>query len=405
MRPETFSQTHPQDSMAHLQAPKLPASAEQRRLAALRSYGILDTVKESAFEDITRIASLVCGTPIAVVNLIDADRQWFKSEVGLGVRETPLATSICAHAILEHDMLVVPDTTQDRRFAENPLVTGDPGLRFYAGALLKTADGLAIGTVCVLDTEPRGLSQQQIDVLRGLARQVMTQLELRRMLAASERQNKHLGSLVTAAGHDLKAPLRSALYAIDRSSSVSVPEVQARLAAATAQLLDIDRRLTSLSVAASSGVGLAPELTPVAIAPLFAAMEQAWQPVALRRNISFSVSPSTLSVIGHGALLETLVGNLLSNAMKYTPKGGSVHLEAERLGDIVEIRVTDTGIGMTTEASEELFGAFRQADPTADGLGLGLWIVQQTADALEATLSVHSAPGEGSRFMVRLNAG
>jgi signal transduction histidine kinase len=91
--------------------------------------------------------------------------------------------------------------------------------------------------------------------------------------------------------------------------------------------------------------------------------------------------------------------------MKYTPKGGSVHLEAERLGDIVEIRVTDTGMGMTTEASEELFGAFRQADPTADGLGLGLWIVQQTADALEATLSVHSAPGEGSRFMVRLNAG
>lgn len=391
--------------MAHLAAPKLPNAAEQRRLAALHAYGILDTGKESAFEDITRIASLVCGTPIAVVNLIDGERQWFKSEVGLGVRETPLATSICAHAILEHDMLVVPDTTLDRRFAENPLVTGDPGLRFYAGALLKTPDGLAIGTVCVLDTEPRGLTQQQIDILRGLARQVMTQLELRRMLALSERKTRHLGSLITAAGHDLKAPLRSALYAIDRSSVASTPEVQKRLAGATAQLLDIDRQLTSLSVAASSGVGLVPELAPVAIAPLLAAMEQAWRAAAERKHITLSTAASAVSVMGHAALLETLIGNLLSNAVKYTPNGGEVRLEARQDGDDVEISITDTGIGMTPEATEELFGAFRQADPTADGLGLGLWIVQQTADALEATLSVRSVPGEGSRFAVRLKAG
>jgi signal transduction histidine kinase len=390
--------------MTHLAAPKLPNAAEQRRLAALHSYGILDTARESAFEDITRIASLVCGTPIAVVNLIDAERQWFKAEVGLGVRETPLDTSICAHAILEHDMLVVPDTTLDGRFAENPLVTGDPGLRFYAGALLKTADGLAIGTVCVLDTEPRGLTQEQIEVLRGLARQVMTQLELRRMLAVSERTNKHLGSLITAAGHDLKAPLRSALYAIDRSSAASAPEVQARLASVTAQLLDIDRRLTGLSVAASSGVGLVPELTSVPIEPLFASMEQAWRSAAERKSITLSASSSAGSVMGHTALLETLVGNLLSNAVKYTPRGGAIRLDARQEGDNVEITVTDTGIGMTPEATEELFGAFRQADPRAEGLGLGLWIVQQTADALGATLSVQSAPGKGTRFAVRLTA-
>ena len=390
--------------MAHLQAPKLPDAAEHRRLAALRAYDILDTARESAFEDITRIASLVCGTPIAVVNLIDAERQWFKSEVGLGVRETPLATSICAHAILEHDMLVVPDTTLDGRFAENPLVTGDPGLRFYAGALLKTPDGLAIGTVCVLDTEPRDLSQEQVDVLRGLARQVMTQLELRRMLALSDRKSRHMGRLLTAAGHDLKAPLRSALYAINRASVVSVPDVQAKLASATTQLLDIDRQFTDLSIAASSGVGLIPELTPVPIAPLLATMEQAWRPAAERKEITLSASTNAMSVMGHAALLETLVGNLLSNAVKYTPRGGDVRLEAQREGDIIEIAVTDTGIGMTSEATEELFGAFRQADPGADGLGLGLWIVQQTADALEATLSVQSAPGKGTRFAIRLKA-
>jgi signal transduction histidine kinase len=221
----------------------------------------------------------------------------------------------------------------------------------------------------------------------------------------SERKTRHLGSLITAAGHDLKAPLRSALYAIDRSSVASTPEVQKRLAGATAQLLDIDRQLTSLSVAASSGVGLVPELAPVAIAPLLAAMEQAWRAAAERKHITLSTAASAVSVMGHAALLETLIGNLLSNAVKYTPNGGEVRLEARQDGDDVEISITDTGIGMTPEATEELFGAFRQADPTADGLGLGLWIVQQTADALEATLSVRSAPGEGSRFAVRLKAG
>jgi signal transduction histidine kinase len=232
----------------------------------------------------------------------------------------------------------------------------------------------------------------------------MTQLELRRMLALSDRKSRHMGRLLTAAGHDLKAPLRSALYAINRASVVSVPDVQAKLAGATTQLLDIDRQFTDLSIAASSGAGLIPELTPVPIAPLLATMEQAWRPAAERKEITLSASTNAMSVVGHAALLETLVGNLLSNAVKYTPRGGDVRLEAQREGDIIEIAVTDTGIGMTSEATEELFGAFRQADPGADGLGLGLWIVQQTADALEATLSVQSAPGKGTRFAIRLKA-
>lgn len=175
----------------HQPAAKLPAHTESRRIESLRAYGILDTPVEAVFEDITRIASAVCQTPISVINLVDADRQWFKSEVGLGVRETPLETSICAHAILEHDFLEVPDTTRDARFSSNPLVTGDPGLRFYAGALLKTPDGLPLGTVCVLDTEPRTLTPEQVDTLRALSRQVMAQLELRRLLAEAHAVGEH----------------------------------------------------------------------------------------------------------------------------------------------------------------------------------------------------------------------
>jgi hypothetical protein len=161
---------------------RLSADHEVHRSKALRSYGVLDTPKEGEFDDIARLASEICETPIAIVNLVDTARQFFKAEVGLGIRETPLETPFCGHAILTDDFMMVPDAAKDPRFAGNPLITGEPGLRFYAGALLKTADGLPIGTVCVLDTRPRDLDKHQIYTLKLLARQAMTQLELRKAL-------------------------------------------------------------------------------------------------------------------------------------------------------------------------------------------------------------------------------
>ena len=155
---------------------------ERRRLEALDSYHILDTPREPAFDEVARLAADLCGTPIGVINLIGAGRQFFKAEVGLGVRETPLETSFCQHAILEQDFLLVPDATADARFNRNPLVTAASGLRFYAGALLKTAEGLPIGTLCVLDTQPRDLSELQQRALKVLANQVMSQFEMRRAI-------------------------------------------------------------------------------------------------------------------------------------------------------------------------------------------------------------------------------
>jgi PAS domain S-box-containing protein len=171
-----------------------PAWNETDRLAALHSYDILDSEREPAFDDITALVARLCDAPIAVVNLIDADRQWFKSEVGLGVRETPLETSFCRHALLEQDRLVVPDATQDPRFEGNPLVTGEAGLRFYAGVLLKDQNGLPLGTLCVLDTRarPEGLNATQAEALEVLARQVMNLLNLRKAIAAGRRADDDL---------------------------------------------------------------------------------------------------------------------------------------------------------------------------------------------------------------------
>ena len=165
---------------------------EERRLGALARYRVLDTPREDGFDELAELASEICGTPIAVVNLIAAGRQWFKAEVGLGVDTTPLDTSFCGRAILEEDFLLVPDATQDDRFACNPLVTAAGGLRFYAGALLKSPDGYPIGTLCVLDYAPRSLSDVQQRALRTLARQVMAQLELRLAVIERDETNKAL---------------------------------------------------------------------------------------------------------------------------------------------------------------------------------------------------------------------
>ncbi len=160
---------------------------EEARSAALHSFNVLDTPRERDFDDIAKIASHICGSPIAVVNLVDTKRQFFKAEVGLGTRSTPLETAFCRHALLEQDTLVIPDATIDHRLNSNPLVTGEPHIRSYAGALLKTADGQPIGTVCVLDYRVREFSDDQIEMLKFLARQAMTQLELRRTVAAQQK--------------------------------------------------------------------------------------------------------------------------------------------------------------------------------------------------------------------------
>ena len=194
--------------------PTDPSSAELARLRALERYEVLDTPREQDFDGIAELAAEICGTPIAVVNLIADGRQFFMAEVGLGVRETPLDTSFCRQALLQTDFLYVPDATQDPRFADNPLVTGEPGLRFYAGALLKTPEGHPIGTVCVLDIKPRELSERQQGTLKHLARQTMAQLELRRT-TREQRELQMLQKQILASATDY------AIIAMDQAGNVT----------------------------------------------------------------------------------------------------------------------------------------------------------------------------------------
>jgi PAS domain S-box-containing protein len=203
---------------------------EAPRLAALRRYGILDTPPEEAYDDVAMLASQICETPIALISLVDAERQWIKSKVGMDASEVARSHSFCAHAILGHGLLIVPDALQDSRFNQSVLVTDEPHLRFYAGVPLRTADGLALGTLCVADRVPRDLTAAQQTALSALARQVVTQLELRlrskelqravesrahaqRVLEERVEQNRRyeatLMKLVRRGHHDLDEELQS----------------------------------------------------------------------------------------------------------------------------------------------------------------------------------------------------
>ena len=374
---------------------------EAERLQALRSYGILDTAIEPAFDDITRIASYVCQTPIALISLVDEDRQWFKSEIGLGVRQTPLEQSICAHALLEHSFLEVPDTKKDSRFDCNPLVTGKPHVQFYAGALLRTPDGLPLGTVCVLDNKPRELNAGQRDILTALARQVMAQMEFRRSLLLSDRLQRNISRLMAVAGHDLKQPLQVMVLAIDRTrSKLTDPRDRQRLSlaldAGTRMAEELDRLAESSAL--QSGLG-APKLKRFPVSEIFQSIVHNWRLHAEAKGLRLVVQPSRAEIVSNAPMLRAILGNLVGNAIKYTARG-RVLVGCRRRGDFLSIEVLDSGSGIPAEQFGAIFDAFHQIHPASEGLGLGLSIVRRTAEALNHPIALKSDLARGSHFTV-----
>ena len=316
-----------------------PTWREADRLAALRGYDILDAETEGVFEDFVQIAAMVCEAPVAIVNFVDEARQWFAAEIGLGIRETPLEVSVCAHAILQPGVFVVPDLTQDTRFGSNPLVVGDPLLRFYGGALLETEGGLPIGTMCVLDYKPRpaGLTERQEFTLKALARQVMTQLKLRRSVAEKE-------LLVQEAHHRVKNSLQMVQSLLTmQARRTSHPEAAQQLRESAARVHTFGAMNEHLyRVGAALNVDLAEYL-----GQLVRDQADSQASTLEGRSLSFdSVGVATWPA-SDAPSVGLIVMELVTNALKYG--AGRVHVTSRHVAGETVLTVEDEGNGLPSD--------------------------------------------------------
>ena len=416
----------------HVQIPPYVAPLppdEDARLAALLACDVLDTPPELAFDNIVALAARLTGTPMALVNLVDRARQWFKARVGVEPTETPRELAFCAHAILRREPLIVGDAHTDGRFATNPLVLGPPHVRFYAGVPLVSRDGFALGTLCVLDREPRQLTPQQLEGLQALARQVVIELELRRRnreleerlpdptaiadLAAAQQQKDELAQLIV---HDLKNPLMiilgNASYIADRRG---LPEGDRRAlrdvitAAESLQrmimnLLDVGR--------AEHGV-LLPRPRPVDLAETVrsavrtASGRNDARDRRITANLGAEVGGEPLVVEADVDLIQRILENLIDNACKYTPAGGAIEVGASARGDgWLELWVADEGPGIPDNFKTRVFDKYarvaRDAGSDRTSCGLGLAFCRLAAEAHGGRIWVEDRRTGGSLFRLRL---
>jgi two-component system, sensor histidine kinase len=388
-----------------MKMPPLPPN-EAERLRALHQYRILDTLPEQVYEDLTRLAAQVCAAPIALVSLIDAERQWFKSRLGLDLPESDRAISFCAHSVSTGEMLVVRDAQQDDRFFDNPFVLLDPHIRFYAGAPLLTEDGHTLGTLCVIDREPRELSESQSEMLQTLSRMVMSQLDLRLLISEREQVERSRAELVGVLSHELRTPLtaiRGSLGLIEGGVAGPMPPPMAPLVQvarnSTDRLIRLVNDVLDLEKMAAGRLELplieldTAELVECAVSGIEGMADEAGV------LLSSAIDPSAGRVRGDHDRLVQLLTNLLSNAIRVSPAGSCVELRVDAVPNgRVRMSVRDDGPGIAEEDIPKLFGRFQQIGSSKGGSGLGLAICRGIVEEHGGRIGVDTQPGEGSTF-------
>ena len=392
-------------------------TAESRRLAALRAYRVLDSAAEREFDDIAVLAAQLCRTPVAAVSLVDADRQWFKARVGLTFCETSRKNSFCAYVMRGDDLMQVPDARTDPRFAGNPLVTGEPNIVFYAGAPLVTAAGEVLGTLCVIDYEPRLLTPAECHGLRTLARHVMAQLELRRYAHGLDATHERLrdadrikDEFISRVTHELRTPLTSIngyleMLGDDVLGQDTGAEFLTRIRRNSDRLIRLVDDMLLAAQAAQEELRLTRRVVDLA-ALVHDAVERNGV-LAENRGLSIAAyAPAPVLVEADEHRLAQVLERLLLNAVKFTPRGGITVTAVRRDRDAVLV-VHDTGIGIGVDEQRwVLEGPFRRGAEAqrADvpGAGLGLSIVKAIVESHGGTVRIDSSTGEGTAIVVTL---
>lgn len=395
---------------------------ELARLAALKRYNILDSLPEHAFDDATKLVSYICGVPIAHISFIDENRQWFKSEIGIGVSEVPREISFCRYTIMDSHMVEIPDTYLNDTFKDDPNVTDGFKVRFYAGVPLTTPDGYNIGTICAIDHVSKELNENQRNALSIVAKHVINQLELRTKNIQLDAQKKIAERAVFAKdsflanmSHEIRTPLNAIIGFTDLLAQTKLDTIQqdyiSSVQVAGENLLLIVNDILDLSKIESGNLVI--EVQPFNLKKTLKHIYKLLKvkvPNGIEFNLFLDADMPDLVVGDQGRLNQILV-NLTGNALKFTEEGEvtvSVKLVAETDDHyLLRFSVKDSGIGIPEDKLATIFERFKQAEESTTrrfgGTGLGLNIVKQLVELHDAEIQVKSKEGRGSEFFFVFN--
>ncbi|MFC4688853.1 ATP-binding protein [Dokdonia genika] len=387
----------------------VPPINEQERLKALRSYELLDTLPEEAYDTITKLASYICDTPISLVTLLDVDRNFLKSRLGIEFSESPRDISFCGHAILtENPIFIVEDARVDERFQDNPLVKDFKAI-FYAGVPLKTQDGHALGTLCVYDHKPRTLDEKQQEALLGLAKQVILlfearkrNIELQKSQQETTARNNRLEDFARLIAHDLKSPLSSIEglvnqlnedYAEENDEDFTV--FMEHLSTSTKSMRSYIDGLLEYYRADNLLVTKDDASLDTIVSEVKNLHKSSDVTITLNKNIDLKAVPVVA--------IEQVISNLIDNGVKYnTSEHPEITLSGTITKDFYSISVADNGVGIPEDKQAHIFEPFKTMG-TNDrngnkGTGMGLATVKKLVEALGGTITVDSTVGKGSIF-------
>lgn len=386
---------------------------EVERIKLLESYSILDTLPEIDYDNLTAIAAEICGVPISLISFVDKERQWFKSNHGLDVSETSRNDSFCAHAINDPDnVFIIEDSRKDVRFHDNPLVSGDPNVIFYAGVPLINENGLPLGSFCVIDHEPKQLTQNQIRSLKALSDQTMKLLDLRlksmelkKSMLKLEKKNQELEKFANIAAHDLKSPLANVSgltdFFIENYGSTINGEGHEILNLIKSSSNKLREMIDGLLEYSKTDTIVTENITEVNIQVL---KDEISNLFVFKNNCSITFQSNVDSLKTNKTAIEQIFINLIANAIKYNDKEiATIKIEVQEEDDFYKISVEDNGPGILKENHEKIFQIFEVVSNQdrfgKKGNGIGLATVKKIVEDLGGSIYVESEIGKGSKFI------
>ncbi len=385
-------------------------------MQALAAYAILDTLPEKEYDDIAQLASEICDTPVGLVTVIEKDRQWFKAHYGTDYEETPRDLAFCIHNMEKQgQVMVVNDLRNDDRFKDNPLVNDDPHVIFYAGVPLVDADGFALGSLCVIDHEPKKLSDNQVRALKTLGHLVIqllelrkSKLELQRTYDVLERRNQELDQYAYVASHDLQEPLRTIHDFSEILEEEAAPEMNDEHRRFLGYIRSSAHRMRLMiqHLLRHSRLGRELVLEPVDLNEVIKDLREDLTSLFTDNEASLLVGPLPVIVASRNYAQEILQ-NLLTNAIKYRrPEVAPViEITAHELPDMWEIAVADNGIGMEEKHFSRVFELFQRlhTHDNIEGTGIGLAQCKKIVELYGGRIWLESTLGQGTTVRFTLS--